>query len=173
MARSGGSNLNGDSYKGLTLAVITELIAMIWGSGSVRTFHAGPVQVFFPKNRSRFMAPFYAMAFSLLRKVICNNQAVKDNILTDNVPEDKVSPIPAFSVQYLDYVPVALPDKMEDSIQQHDFVIASYFFPRPESYVKSMLSAAQNYDAVLSQTRPPEVKNTVKEKADLLVQLSE
>ncbi len=278
------THLNGDSHKGLVLALIAEFIAMIWGCGSVLTFHAGPIQLFFPKDRSRLLAPFYALAFSLPRKIICNNQAVKDNICSYNIPEDKVIPIPAFSVQYLDYVPVALSEEMEDFIKQHDFVIASYFFPRPEFYIKSMLeaikrlteklpdmgliliggatrtdavfkmvsdmgisqqtyhagdlshdafmsllkksqiylrtpkkdgvcssvleslslktpvvasengsrpptvitfetdnandifetllSAAQNYEAVLAQTRPPKVENTVKEEADLLVQFS-
>jgi len=135
------THLNGDSEKGLVLAIIAEALALCFGRRSVLTFHAGPIQRLFPKEKSRFMAPFFALAFALPKTIICNNAAVKEKILSYNVPAKKIVAIPAFSVQYLDSVPSVLPDALEDFIAAHRPLIASYFFLRAEFFVHSMLKA--------------------------------
>lgn len=132
------THLNGDSEKGLILALIAEFYSLFFGKRSVLTFHAGPVQRMFPKEKSKLMAPFYALVFALPQKIICNNEAVKKNIMGYGVPAKKIEAIPAFSVQYLDYEPFTLDDKLLEFIKNHSPVIVSYFFLRPEFFVASM-----------------------------------
>lgn len=135
------THLNGDSEKGLVLAIVAEILALGFGRRSVLTFHAGPIQRMFPKEKSRLMAPFFALAFVLPKKIICNNDAVKEKLCTYGVPEEKILAIPAFSKQYLDYAPRALPQALDDFITAQRPLIASYFFLRPEFFVDSMLKA--------------------------------
>jgi glycosyltransferase involved in cell wall biosynthesis len=143
------THLNGDSPKGLILALAAEFVSLLSRKRAVLTFHAGPVQRLFPKSRSRVFAPLFALAFALPQKIICNSPAVRENILTYGVPAEKVVPIPAFSQQYLSYTPTALPADFEDFLTQHKPILASYFFFRPEFFVESMLEAMRQCAAVL------------------------
>jgi glycosyltransferase involved in cell wall biosynthesis len=145
------THLNGDSPKGLVLALVAELIALVGGRRSVLTFHAGPEQRLFPMHRSRLLAPFFALSFALPQKIICNSPAVKERILTYGVPADKVVPIPAFSQQYLCYTPSSLSEEFEDFLIRHKPVMASYFFYRPEFFVESMLEAMRKLSSVLPE----------------------
>lgn len=133
------THLNGDAPKGLALALIAEFMALFFGRRCVLTFHAGPVQRLFPKTKSRLFAPFYRLAFWLPRTIICNSEAVKNNILTYGVPESKVIPIPAFSKQYMAYSPVSLSRPLEKFLTEARPVIVTYFFYRPEFYVEPMM----------------------------------
>ena len=135
------THLNGDSLKGLLLAFLAEVVSMFNGRRCVLTFHAGPEQLFFPAHKSRLLAPFYHMVFSIPRFIICNNDAVKVNIATYRIPEKKIFPIPSFSKEYLDYKNVALPTELEDFIRKHQPILSSYIFLRPEFYVESMMEA--------------------------------
>ena len=97
------THLNGDSIKGLVLTLLAEIVSVLIGRKCILTFHAGPEQRFFPKHRSRVMAPLYTLAFALPERIICNSDVVKRNIETYRVAGDKIIPIPAFSRQYLEY----------------------------------------------------------------------
>jgi glycosyltransferase involved in cell wall biosynthesis len=143
------THLNGDSPKGLLLALVAELVSLLSRKRSILTFHAGPEQRFFPKSRSRLFAPFFALAFALPQKIICNSPAVRERLLTYGVAAEKVVPIPAFSQQYLNYTPMTLPADCENFLTQHRPVLASYFFFRPEFFVDSMLEAMRRCAAVL------------------------
>ncbi len=145
------THLNGDSPKGLVLALLAEMASWLGGRRSVLTFHAGPEQRYFPKHRSRLLTPLYSLAFALPQKIICNSPAVKQRILTYGVPETKVVPIPAFSKQYLDYTPTPLSAEFEVFVQQHRPALASYFFYRPEFFVDSMLDAMTRIAAELPE----------------------
>lgn len=138
------THLNGDSEKGLVLALIAEFYSLFFGKRSVLTFHAGPVQRMFPKEKNRLMAPFYALVFALPKKIICNNEAVKKNIMTYGVRSEKIEAIPAFSVQYLNYESTVLEDELLKFIKNHRPLIVSYFFLRPEFFVDSMFKAIKD-----------------------------
>ena len=135
------THLNGDSPKGLVLALIAELLCALFRRPCVLTFHAGPVQLLFPKARSGRWTPWFALAFALPRVIICNSEPVKARILEYGVPASKVIPIPAFSRQYMDYRTVPLPAALESFVASHRPVIASYFFLRPEFFVESLVDA--------------------------------
>ena len=145
------THLNGDSPKGLTLVLIAEALCALFGRPCVLTFHAGPIQLFFPKEKSRAWAPWFTLAFALPRVIVCNSEAVKARILEYGVPPEKVVPIPAFSRQYLDYRTVPLPDHLESFLASHRPVIASYFFLRPEFFVESLMDALGRIAAKLPE----------------------
>jgi glycosyltransferase involved in cell wall biosynthesis len=135
------THLNGDSIKGLILVLLAELISVVVGHGCVLTFHAGPVQRFFPRFRSPLMTPFYSLAFVLAKRIICNNAPVKENITTYGVAAKSVVTIPAFSRQYLAYREVRLPEALESFFTAHTPILAAYFFLRPEFFVESLIEA--------------------------------
>lgn len=135
------THVNGDSPKGLILVLVAELASLLNRRRCVLTFHAGPVQHFFPKNRSRLLAPVFRMIFAIPRRIICNNTAVKEKIITYGVSEEKIVPIPAFSRQYLQYSPQALSSDMEDFLGRRRPILTAYFFDRPEFFVDSMIQA--------------------------------
>ena len=134
-------HLNGDSPKGLVLVLVAELLATALGRRSVLTFHAGPIQRFFPKDRSRLFAPLYALSFRLPQRIICNSEPVRARILDYGVPASKVVSIPAFSREYLQYQQVPLPPECDAFLRTRRPVIACYLFLRPDFFVPSFLEA--------------------------------
>jgi glycosyltransferase involved in cell wall biosynthesis len=169
------THLNGDSIKGLILTLSAEILSVLIGRRCILTFHAGPEQRFFPKHRSRVMAPLYALAFALPERIICNSDVVKRRIETYRVAGDKIVPIPAFSRQYLKYTPVPLPQELQEFLKRRNPIIVSYFFLRPEFFVESLVDALRrvalevpNVGAVLigADTRSEQVAEMV-DKAGL------
>lgn len=135
------THLNGDSIKGLVLTLLAEIVSVLICRKSVLTFHAGPEQRFFPKDRSHVMAPLYALAFALAERIICNSDVVKQNIESYGVAGDKIVPIPAFSRQYLEYTSVVLPHDVQEFLKHRNPIVVSYFFLRPEFFVDSLVDA--------------------------------
>jgi glycosyltransferase involved in cell wall biosynthesis len=135
------THLNGDSIKGLILTLLAEIVSVLIGRKCVLTFHAGPEQRFFPKHRSHLMAPLYALAFALPERIICNSDVVKRKIETYRVTSGKIVPIPAFSRQYLEYTPAALPQELEEFLKSRNPIVVSYFFLRPEFFVESLIES--------------------------------
>ena len=126
------THINGDSPKGLALALIAQIVGRILGRRSVLTFHAGPVQLYFPRERSGRLGPFFHLVFALADRVICNSDAVALGIREYGVPAGKIDAIPAFSRQYLDFQRSSLPGPLEEFLSRHRPVLVSYFFNRPE-----------------------------------------
>ena len=135
------THVNGDSIKGLVLTLLAEIVSVLIGRKCVLTFHAGPEQRFFPKHRSRVMAPLYKLAFALPERIICNSDVVKRNIETYRVAGDKIIPIPAFSRQYLEYSSVVLPQEVQEFLKHHNPIVVCYFFLRPEFFVESLIDS--------------------------------
>lgn len=134
-------HLNGDSPKGFVLTSLALLISILTFRRPVITFHAGPVQKYFPQTRAPQLTLLYKFIFFTPRTIICNNEAVKQNIAGYGVNADKIVPIQAFSKQYLGFEKVPLPENVEAFFQQRDPVIASYVFFRPEFYIEEMIHA--------------------------------
>jgi glycosyltransferase involved in cell wall biosynthesis len=137
------AHYNGDSPKGLLLTVLAETIARGSGKPAVVTFHAGPLQKYFPQERSRSMAPGYRLSFALAKAIVCNSDPVKARITGFGVPPEKITPIPAFSVQYLQFDRVPLGDRIERFLAGRDPVVSSYVFFRPEFFIPALIDAVK------------------------------
>jgi len=125
------AHTNGDSWKGLLLAIGTEIIALAGGRRPVLTFHAGAVQRYFPIRHAPWLAPLFWLAFLIPRQIICNNQAVKDRIVKYGVPAAKIAVIPAFTREYLEYVETPPPPELLEFFGRYPQVLFSYLRMRP------------------------------------------
>ena len=134
-------HLNGDSPKGFVLTTLALLISLLTFRRPVITFHAGPVQKYFPQSRAPFLTPLYKFIFTAPRHIICNNEAVKKAIAGYGINPNKIIPIQAFSKQYLNFEKVQLKTEVEQFFKEHDPVICSYVFFRPEFFIENMIHA--------------------------------
>lgn len=144
------AHLNGDSPKGLVLTLLAQVISVLNGRRAVVTFHAGPLQKYFPQERSRLFAPGYRLVFALASSIICNSDVVKARIVRYGVAPARVQTIPAFSRQYLQFERAQLPADLEEFMRQHDPLLCSYVFFRSEFHIPSLIDAM----ALIVQTHP-------------------
>jgi glycosyltransferase involved in cell wall biosynthesis len=133
------AHANGDALKGVALALIAELINLACGRRCVLTFHAGVIQRYFPRERSPWHAPLFWLLFMIPRRIICNSEAVKSKIEEYGISGSKITPIAAFSRQYMEYAPVALPEGMNAFYDRYPHVIFTYVRMRPLFYPLTMV----------------------------------
>ena len=135
------AHANGDSWKGLLLAIGTEIIALAGGRRPVLTFHAGALQRYFPFAHAPWLAPLFWLVFLIPRQIICNNQAVKDRIVKYGVPASKIAVIPAFTREYLEYTETTPPPVLHEFCQRYPQVLFSYLRMRPLFYPLVLVDA--------------------------------
>ncbi len=132
-------HLNGNSPKGFILTIIAETLNLLTFKRPILTVHAGPYQIYFPRERAPKLAPMFKFIFGVARKVICNNEAVKEKIIEYGICPGKIIPIQAFSRQYLQYHPANLSGAMGDFVERKEILISSYVFFRPEFFIDRMV----------------------------------
>jgi glycosyltransferase involved in cell wall biosynthesis len=125
------AHANGDALKGLALALIAEVLNLLAGRRCVLTFHAGAIQRYFPRDRNRWLVPVYWLLFIIPRHIICNSEAVKSCIAGYGISREKIVPIPAFSRQYMEFTPAALPPALEAFIRRYSEIVFTYVRMRP------------------------------------------
>jgi glycosyltransferase involved in cell wall biosynthesis len=133
------AHTNGDSVKGVFLALIAELVNLALGSRCYLTFHAGAIQRYFPRDRAWWLVPVYWLLFTIPRRIICNSEAVRERIRGYGIPAAKIVPIPAFSRQYMDFTPAPLPDALEDFFRRFPHVVFTYARMRPLFFPLTMI----------------------------------
>jgi glycosyltransferase involved in cell wall biosynthesis len=140
-------HVNGKSPKGLALALIAELVGRVNGTGTVLTFHAGEQQQYFPKSTAPAWAPLFTLLFRLPAHIICNNEAVKARICEYGIPPAKITPIQAFSRQYLQFERVSLGSALDRFWSRFDCVLFSYLNLRPGYHPETLLEAFERLAA--------------------------
>jgi len=134
-------HINGQSIKGFILALISVFLSVLFRNRYILTFHAGVNQLYFPRQNSYLIALLLFIVFTFSKKIICNDELVKAKIIEYGINKDKIIPIPAFSQQYLSYNNTNLPDEMEQFINQHNPILSSYIFDRPQFHIPTTLKA--------------------------------
>ncbi len=134
-------HLNGDSPKGFILTCLSLLVSLMTFSRPVITFHAGPVQKYFPQSQAPRLTWLYKFIFTAPRHIICNSDVVKRAIMGYGVPGEKIVPIQAFSKQYLQFEEVELAEPVASFFRRFENVICSYVFFRPEFFIEEMIRA--------------------------------
>lgn len=132
-------HVNGESPKGFVLSLLAIGINLVWGKRCVLTFHAGVDQLYFPRPKAPLLLPMYKVLFGVPRHIICNSEPVKEKICEYGVRPEKVSVIPAFSRQYLEYDTVQLPPHVEEFYRRHPHVVLTYIKLRPGFYQDTLL----------------------------------
>ena len=133
------AHANGDAIKGVLLALLAELINLACGKRCDLTFHAGAIQRYFPRHRAPWAVPLYWLLFAIPRHIICNSEEVKRCIQGYGVSPAKISAIPAFSRQYMEYTPVLLPADLESFFGTFPHVIFTYVRMRPLFYPLTLM----------------------------------
>jgi glycosyltransferase involved in cell wall biosynthesis len=144
------AHVNGDSPKGFVLTLLAELVNLLWGRRCFLTFHAGVDQIYFPLPKYRWLAPMYWVLFTIPRRIICNNVAVKEKIAEYGIAADKIVPIAAFSRQYLEFRPVRLAETTEGFYARFPAVVFTYIRVREGFYLDTMIEGF----ARLAASRP-------------------
>jgi glycosyltransferase involved in cell wall biosynthesis len=135
------AHTNGDSWKGLLLAIGTEIIALAGGRRPVLTFHAGALQRYFPIAHAPWLAPLFWLVFLIPKRIICNNQAVKTLIVKYGVAASKIAVIPAFTREYLEYVDTPPPPALREFFERYPQILFSYLRMRPLFYPVVLVDA--------------------------------
>jgi glycosyltransferase involved in cell wall biosynthesis len=133
------THVNGESPKGLLLALAAQAVNRVCGRRPVVTFHAGTRQTLFPRARAPHLVPLFWMVFGTARRVICNSSAVKAMIVEYGVHPEKVLPIPAFTRQYLDFCPAKLTPALEQFLKRWDTPVFCYTRMLPTYYPDVLL----------------------------------
>jgi glycosyltransferase involved in cell wall biosynthesis len=134
-------HVNGKSAKGLALAVMAELVGVANGRRAVLTFHAGEDQQYFPRAKAPWWVPAFSLLFNAAAHIICNNERVKARICEYGVPAVKITPIQAFSRQYLQFEPQVLDADLELFWSRFQHVLFSYLNLRPGYHPETLLEA--------------------------------
>ncbi|MFQ5598021.1 MAG: glycosyltransferase family 4 protein [Nitrospiria bacterium] len=134
-------HMNGQSPKGLVLALIAAVAGMLLGRRCLLTFHAGADQKFFPREKNGLIAPVFSMLFRMAQRIICNDGVVKSKIVDYGIGETKVHDIPAFSRQYLEVRSETLPPGLDAFFEKHDPILASYLLLRPTFNIDTLFHA--------------------------------
>jgi glycosyltransferase involved in cell wall biosynthesis len=135
-------HINGKSTKSPILALIAEIVCLFFGRRAVLTFHAGPVQDYFPRQQKFWIDFPFRLIFLLAQKIICNNAAVKKRIIEYGIAPEKIIPIPAFCLQYLEDK-TELPTAIKKFITKHEPIACSYIYLRPDFNIAFLMRGLQ------------------------------
>ncbi len=138
------NHLNGDSPKAYAMVFFNALLSRLIGRPAVLTWHGGQAQRFFPRRGNWLADLVNRSMFALASEVICNDEKVKRHITAYGVRPDKVSPIPAFSRQYLQYEEQILSSELERFLTRRGPVFFCYMCIRPEFHLSVLVQAMQH-----------------------------
>jgi glycosyltransferase involved in cell wall biosynthesis len=125
-------HVNGMSRKGYALALAAVLTGRMVGKPALVTFHGGLSQDFFPLHDDTVVHWAFYFLFQLAGRIACDSQPIRDEIVKYGIASGKVQSIATFSPQYLEFIPVPLPDEVESFLQRHPLVFLSYVSFRAE-----------------------------------------
>lgn len=135
-------HVNGQSRTGYTLALTAALVGRIAGHPISLSWRGGLQQRYFP--REQFCARLaYRWLFQLSGQISCNSPAVKQAIENYGVRSERVTAIPGFSSQHLDFQQAPLVEDTEMFLKAHHPVFFCYVSFRPE-YRLAVLSQAMS-----------------------------
>lgn len=133
-------HINGKSTKSPLLALVAEGLSLLCGRRAVLTFHAGVVQDYFPRQNKFWLDNIFRLIFLLPGRIICNNDEVKARIVEYGIRPEKIVPIPAFCLEYIEDK-TALPASLTAFVQRHDPLVCSYIYLRPDFNIDFFLQA--------------------------------
>ncbi len=133
-------HINGKSTKSPILALIAETLSLLFFRPAVLTFHAGVVQDYFPKQNKFWLDNIFRLIFLMAGKIICNNEEVKARIVEYGIRPEKIIPIPAFCMEYIEDK-ATLPAALAEFIRRHEPVVCSYIYLRHDFNVEFLLQA--------------------------------
>lgn len=132
---------NAQAEKGPVLILIAHLVSLLFFKRAALTFHGGYQQIYFPKNNGGKMYFIIFLNFLFSKIIICNDNAIKNNIAVYGpmIAKAKIYPIQAFSLQYIENIDASLPEEIEKYIREKKYLIISYLALRKGYYIDVLI----------------------------------
>jgi glycosyltransferase involved in cell wall biosynthesis len=141
-------HVNGQSRTGYILALTAALIGRIAGHPIALSWRGGLQQRYFPRDEFWPRLAFRWL-FKLAEQISCNSPAVKQCIVGYGIPPARVTAIPGFSSQHLEFQQVRLQEEVEVFLKTHHPVFFCYVSFRPEyrlDVLRQAMSLFRNID---------------------------
>ena len=134
-------HMNAQAVKGPILSLLALFVSIITFERAALTFHGGIEQLYFPRRNGRKMYWVIYFNFLCAKIIICNNEQIKNEIKKYGlfINPDKINPIQAFSIQYLNFKRVQLGEKIETFFTNKKHIISCYIVLREGFYIETLL----------------------------------
>lgn len=126
------ARVNGESRKGYIVALLALVAAQIWGRAALLTYGGGHHQTFFPAPRLSVRWLAFSILFRVADRIYCNNNAVKNLIVSTGIRPERVFPIPHTSPYYIEYSRLPLSEELKEFLLRHEGFFFSYVCFRKE-----------------------------------------
>jgi len=141
-------HMNGKSKKGYLLALTAALIGRLTFRPAILTFHGGLGQEYFPRHDSPRLHLAFRLLFQICGSIACDSSQVKNAIQGYGISARKITPVPTFSLQYVQFAAGPLSRPIEEFLASHDPVFLAYLCFRPEYRVELLRAAMDRFRSV-------------------------
>ena len=138
-------HVNGMSRTGYVLAFLAALIGRLSGRPIALSWQGGLQQKYFPRPQGTLLRGAYKLLFVLCGKIACNDVTIKQAIESYGIKSGRVSAIPAFSRQNLEFERVTLDPEIESFLTAHHPVFFCYVSFRPEYRLEILREAMKKF----------------------------
>jgi glycosyltransferase involved in cell wall biosynthesis len=138
-------HVNGQSRTGYVLALLAALIGRLSGRPIALSWQGGLQQTYFPRPQGTFLWETYRLLFRLCGKIACNDSKIKQAIASYGIQPGRVSAVPAFSRQNLEFERVSLDPQDELFLASHHPVFFCYVSFRPEYRLEVLREAMKKF----------------------------
>ncbi len=138
-------HVNGMSKTGYVLAFLAALVGRLGGRPIALSWQGGLQQKYFPRPQGTFLRGMYRLLFWLCGRIACNDAKIKQAIESYGIKPDRVSAIPAFSRQNLEFKRVALDPEIKFFLKEHHPVFFCYLSFRPEYQLEMLREAMKKF----------------------------
>lgn len=138
-------HVNAMSKTGYALAFLAALVARLSGRPIALSWQGGLEQKYFPRPHGDSLRGVYRLLFLLCGKIACNDAKIKQAIESYGIEPDRVSAIPAFSRQNLQFKRVPLDPQVELFLAGHHPVFFCYVSFRPEYQLEMLREAMKKF----------------------------
>lgn len=137
--------VNGESKKGYVLALCALSLARALNRPALLTYAGGHQQSYFPAPIWSLRHLAFRFLFRIPHRVFCNNETVKQALLTTGIRAQRVEPIPHFSPYYVQFTPSPLQPEIEEFFQRHDAIVFSYVCFRKEFALEFLADVVRRF----------------------------
>ena len=139
------AHLNAESPKLYCMDLYAMSLARLTRRDALLTFHGGLPQKFFPKKKPLWMRWAFQLIFRVANRITCDNPEMKQAIVEYGIDADKISPIPCFSAELLEFQPTALSEDVEKFLRERSPVFLCYVSFRPEYRLETLREAMRQF----------------------------
>jgi glycosyltransferase involved in cell wall biosynthesis len=138
-------HLNGQSKPGYLLALAAAMLGWLIRRPVALSWRGGLEQQYFPRPEHGWTRWAYQFLFRLAGQISCNNTRVKTAIEQYGISPERITAIPAFSLQHLKFDHVQLNGEIENFLESHHPVFFCYVCFRPEYELPVLKEAMRRF----------------------------